>query len=165
MNWKCERKEVDWKQKTIRKSFTFTNIFITLVKFPSSGGIGPVSWFTPKSKTLRFFNKPISFGIVPISEFPCKILPSPGYQNNFFKQKWGKQLNAIWSYREKCHSQFLQRNQMMQFRCNETLNRCPWYVSATQNTTIKLKLTHYVCTYNWAKMNTDWRQTLEFFLL
>lgn len=67
---------------TIRKSFKFTNIFITLVKFPSSGGIGPVNWFTPKSKTLRFFNKPISFGIVPISEFPCKILQSPGYQNN-----------------------------------------------------------------------------------
>lgn len=52
----------------------YTNIFTRLVKFPISGGIGPVSRLTPKSKTFRFCNLPIFFGIVPISKFSCKIL-------------------------------------------------------------------------------------------
>ena len=51
-----------------------TYIVITLTKFPISEGIGPDSWFFPKSKTLRYFNDPIAIGIGPMSLFPCKIL-------------------------------------------------------------------------------------------
>ena len=47
---------------------------MTLIRFAISGGIGPVNWFSPKSKTWRYFNIPSSLGIIPIRLLPCKIL-------------------------------------------------------------------------------------------
>lgn len=60
----------------------FFYIFTTLVRFAISGGIGPVNWFAPKSKTWRYCSMPSSFGIIPIRLLPCKIL-----QNIKRKQK------------------------------------------------------------------------------
>jgi hypothetical protein len=42
-------------------------IMVTLLKPLNSEGIGPVSRLELKSKTLRFLNEPICFGIVPKS--------------------------------------------------------------------------------------------------
>jgi hypothetical protein len=42
-------------------------IMVTLFKPLNSEGIGPVSRLELKSKTLRFLNEPICFGIVPKS--------------------------------------------------------------------------------------------------
>lgn len=51
-----------------------TYIIVIEVKLPISVGIGPDSSFDPKSNTVRYFNKPISLGIVPMKLFPCRIL-------------------------------------------------------------------------------------------
>ena len=59
---------------TPKKKKKSSSIFSMLVKFPSSWGIGPVSLFAPRSKTLSFFNKPISLGIVPIRQLPWRSL-------------------------------------------------------------------------------------------
>lgn len=56
-------------------------IFSIVVRLPISGGIGPVSRFTPKSRAFKFFNMPSSFGIVPMRLFPCNILHSTQFYN------------------------------------------------------------------------------------
>lgn len=49
-------------------------ITLTLLKPLNSEGIGPVSRLELKSKTLRFLNEPICFGIVPKSRLWSKYL-------------------------------------------------------------------------------------------
>lgn len=62
-----------WKLKQPNPKI-MTYIWTMLTKFLISEGIGPESWFFPKSKTLRNFNDPIDVGIGPMSLFSCKIL-------------------------------------------------------------------------------------------
>jgi hypothetical protein len=49
-------------------------IKLMLFKPPNSEGIGPVSRLTLKSRTLRFLNEPIYFGIVPNRRLWSKYL-------------------------------------------------------------------------------------------
>ena len=70
MSRRANRKPHQQSQKCQNLSYIFT----MLVKFPSSWGIAPDNLFAPRSNTLRFFNKPISLGMVPIRLFPWRIL-------------------------------------------------------------------------------------------